>query len=75
MPESLDRTAPAHVATQCRYPDGRTGSFLFQGDVKNPSRVGPYCVDLVELFSWCRANGWMKQGAGYTAPYVHASAV
>lgn len=64
----------ARVAIQCAYNlTPQEGSFLFSGDTHRASdaAVSPCFADLAELFTWAKAHGWERVGAGFDAAYVH----
>lgn len=62
-PIPQDGQERANLYTQCWSDrDSHVGSFLY--NPKTGKQPSPTCPTLVELFAWCRANGWQQETPG-----------
>lgn len=59
----------ARLATQCRYDDNTMGNFLYLDNVWTGPRVSPCFPSLIDLFDWCRAEGWKEVPGTYASEY------
>jgi hypothetical protein len=68
----MSRPAQLKEAIQCTTRDGKTGSYLFDPEVGQQEAFSPVFACLVELYTWCRLNGWKHQPDGTAwGRYVH----